>query len=54
MSLSSSYTSTMSNTTIFHNPACGTSRNTLAMIRSSGVEPISLYTTPGKIPPKKS
>ena len=40
MSLSSSYTSTMSNTTIFHNPACGTSRNTLAMIRSSGVEPI--------------
>jgi arsenate reductase (glutaredoxin) len=25
--------------TIYHNPACGTSRNTLAMIRSSGVEP---------------
>ena len=25
--------------TIFHNPVCGTSRNTLAMIRSSGVEP---------------
>lgn len=25
--------------TIFHNPACGTSRNTLAMIRESGVEP---------------
>jgi len=25
--------------TIFHNPACGTSRNTLAMIRNSGVEP---------------
>lgn len=25
--------------TIFHNPACGTSRNTLAMIRASGVEP---------------
>lgn len=25
--------------TIFHNPACGTSRNTLAAIRASGVEP---------------
>ena len=25
--------------TIFHNPACGTSRNTLALIRNSGVEP---------------
>lgn len=24
---------------IYHNPACGTSRNTLAMIRESGVEP---------------
>jgi arsenate reductase len=26
--------------TIYHNPACGTSRNTLAMIRKSGEEPI--------------
>lgn len=26
--------------TIFHNPACGTSRNTLAMIRQSGEDPI--------------
>ncbi|MFC3704366.1 arsenate reductase (glutaredoxin) [Devosia honganensis] len=25
--------------TIYHNPDCGTSRNTLAMIRQSGVEP---------------
>jgi len=25
--------------TIWHNPACGTSRNTLAMIRAAGVEP---------------
>jgi arsenate reductase (glutaredoxin) len=25
--------------TIYHNPACGTSRNTLAMIRRSGEEP---------------
>jgi arsenate reductase len=26
--------------TIFHNPECGTSRNTLEMIRQSGVEPL--------------
>ena len=25
--------------TIYHNPACGTSRNTLAMIRATGTEP---------------
>jgi arsenate reductase len=25
--------------TIYHNPKCGTSRNTLAMIRETGVEP---------------
>lgn len=25
--------------TIYHNPSCGTSRNTLAMIRNSGEEP---------------
>ncbi|MGE5504398.1 MAG: arsenate reductase (glutaredoxin) [Actinomycetota bacterium] len=29
----------MSEITIYHNPACGTSRNTLAMIRNSGEEP---------------
>ena len=29
----------MSKITIYHNPACGTSRNTLALIRNSGVEP---------------
>ena len=29
----------MSDITIYHNPGCGTSRNTLAMIRNSGVEP---------------
>ncbi len=30
--------------TIFHNPDCGTSRNTLAMIRGAGIEPeIVLY-----------
>jgi arsenate reductase len=25
--------------TIYHNPACGTSRNTLALIRNAGLEP---------------
>jgi arsenate reductase len=29
----------MTKVTIYHNPACGTSRNTLAMIQASGVEP---------------
>jgi arsenate reductase len=30
----------MPDVTIFHNPACGTSRNTLALIRHAGIEPI--------------
>jgi arsenate reductase len=30
----------MSDVTIFHNPACGTSRNTLALIRHAGIEPV--------------
>lgn len=29
----------MSSITIYHNPGCGTSRNTLALIRNSGEEP---------------
>ncbi len=29
----------MSDITIYHNPKCGTSRNTLALIRNSGEEP---------------
>lgn len=34
----------MSKMTIYHNPACGTSRNTLEMIRNSGTEPaVILY-----------
>ncbi|APZ06930.1 MULTISPECIES: glutaredoxin-dependent arsenate reductase [Enterobacteriaceae] len=33
----------MSNITIYHNPACGTSRNTLEMIRNSGIEPTIVY-----------
>ena len=37
--------------TIFHNPNCATSRNTLALIRNSGVEPqIVLYL---EVPPSK-
>jgi len=41
----------MTDITIYHNPACGTSRNTLALIRNSGVEPIVieyLRSPPGK------
>ena len=29
----------MADTTIFHNPACGTSRNVLALLRHAGLEP---------------
>jgi arsenate reductase len=29
----------MTRVTIYHNPACGTSRNVLALIRNAGVEP---------------
>jgi arsenate reductase len=29
----------MSDIIIYHNPDCGTSRNTLAMIRNAGIEP---------------
>ncbi|WP_296534551.1 arsenate reductase (glutaredoxin), partial [Phenylobacterium sp.] len=29
----------MSEVVIYHNPACGTSRNTLALLRERGVEP---------------
>ncbi len=28
------------NVTIWHNPGCGTSRNVLAMIRATGIEPV--------------
>ena len=33
----------MSSITIYHNPACGTSRNTLEMIRNSGTEPTVIH-----------
>ena len=37
--------------TIYHNPACGTSRNVLALIRNAGIEPTVieyLKTPPGR------
>ena len=37
--------------TIYHNPDCGTSRNTLAMIRQSGVEPTIIEYL--KMPPSR-
>ncbi|MDC4723215.1 arsenate reductase (glutaredoxin) [Acinetobacter baumannii] len=36
---------------IYHNPACGTSRNTLALIRHAGIEPIVIEYL--KTPPSK-
>lgn len=30
----------MPDTTIYHNPSCGTSRNTLALLRHAGIEPV--------------
>lgn len=41
----------MTNVTLFHNPACGTSRNVLALIRHAGLEPRIveyLKTPPGR------
>lgn len=37
--------------TIFHNPACGTSRNALALIRHAGIEPVVIEYL--KIPPSR-
>jgi arsenate reductase len=42
----------MSTITIYHNTACGTSRNTLALIRNSGVEPDVIEYL--KTPPSKA
>jgi len=41
----------MSDVTIFHNPACGTSRNTLGLIRHAGIEPVVIEYL--KTPPSK-
>jgi arsenate reductase len=38
--------------TIYHNPDCGTSRNTLAMIRNAGIEPEIIEYL--KAPPSRS
>ncbi len=38
--------------TIYHNPACGTSRNTLAMIRATGTEPVLIEYL--KTPPSRA
>jgi arsenate reductase len=43
---------TMSKVTIYHNPACGTSRNVLAMIREAGIEPEIIQYL--KTPPSKA
>jgi arsenate reductase len=41
----------MADVTIFHNPACGTSRNVLALIRHAGIEPVVVEYL--KTPPSK-
>lgn len=42
----------MDTVTIYHNPACGTSRNTLAMIRAAGIEPVVIEYL--KTPPERA
>ena len=42
----------MPEVTIYHNPACGTSRNTLAMLRHAGIEPTVIEYL--KTPPSKA
>lgn len=42
----------MSEFVIFHNPECGTSRNTLALIRHAGIEPVIIEYL--KLPPSKA
>ena len=37
---------------IYHNPECGTSRNTLAMIRNAGIEPVVIEYL--KTPPSRA
>jgi arsenate reductase len=41
----------MPEATIYHNPSCGTSRNTLALLRHAGVEPVVIEYL--KTPPSK-
>lgn len=42
----------MSDITIYHNPACGTSRNALALIRNAGIEPTIIRYL--ETPPRRS
>jgi arsenate reductase len=42
----------MTDVTIYHNPECGTSRNTLALIRNAGVEPMIIEYL--KTPPSRA
>ncbi|MBU6298946.1 MAG: arsenate reductase (glutaredoxin) [Alphaproteobacteria bacterium] len=42
----------MNNVTIYHNPACGTSRNVLGIIRNAGIEPVVIEYL--KTPPDKA
>lgn len=42
----------MTQVTIYHNPDCGTSRNTLALIRNAGVEPTVIEYL--KVPPDRA
>lgn len=42
----------MSAITIYHNPECGTSRNTLALIRNAGIEPNIIHYL--ETPPSRS
>jgi arsenate reductase len=42
----------MAEATIYHNPSCGTSRNTLALLRHAGIEPVVIEYL--KAPPSKS
>jgi arsenate reductase len=41
----------MADTTIYHNPSCGTSRNTLALLREAGLQPVVIEYL--KTPPSK-
>jgi arsenate reductase len=41
----------MADVTIYHNPSCGTSRNTLALLRHAGIEPVVIEYL--KTPPSK-
>ena len=46
----------MAETTIYHNPSCGASRNTLVLLRHAGIEPVVIQyveTPPSKAKPRE-